>query len=78
VLFVLGDILLCPMLLRVLLLPNLVIAAHDTDQSSPGRAYCGSLSGASRDRATNCAQCRTTSRTSQQPALWCLGGRSRS
>jgi len=39
--------------MRILILPNLVIAAHCTEQPSPSRAYRSSLSGVSRDSAAN-------------------------
>jgi hypothetical protein len=64
-LLVLRDILLRPLLMRGLLLPNLVIAAHHTEQSSSGRADRGSLSGVSRNSPANCAERRTTRSAAQ-------------
>jgi hypothetical protein len=53
VLLILGDVLLRPLLMCILFLPNLVVAAHHTEQSSSGRAYRSSFSCISRDSAAN-------------------------
>jgi hypothetical protein len=54
VLLVLSDVLLRPLLMRMLLLSNLVITSYCTEQSSSSRADQSSFSGVSRDCAANC------------------------
>ena len=65
-LLILRDVLLCPLLIHILPLPNLVIAAHHTDQSSSSRSYRSSFSGVFRDSAAYCAEHRTTGGASHQ------------
>jgi hypothetical protein len=80
VVLVLRDVLLRRLLMRVMFLPNLIVAADRREQSSAGRTDYGALPGIACDRAADNSDRCTTRSAAHQTALWRLsrGWRTRS